>query len=308
MSSQKSQDAQGPILKLIDFVDEIVEGKERCRHNCLILATYFSFISGVIYTWQHHSDKDFSYILTISGCVQTLAFFLLLHKVRVQKSVAGISSKMLQCYTLAFLFRLSSTLVKNGYLPVDRTGDWIYQAADIASLLLVFQLLFLVHKRFKTTYQVELDTFPVWKMIPAAMVLGCAVHGNLNHSPFFDKTWTIGLWLDTLAMLPQLWMLIAKGGEVEALTSNFVALVFASRVLSFWFWFTGMPELAPKDGSMNTVGYLIVGTHAIQLLLSADFMYHYFMWQSENKCGGACGKVDKAAANRGMILPALLEV
>ena len=47
--------------------------------------------------------------------------------------------------------------------------------------------------------------------------------------------------------------------------------------MSFWFWFTGMPELAPKDGGANLVGYLIVGAHAMQVLLSADFMYHYFM-------------------------------
>jgi len=301
MSSHKSQDAQGPILKLIDFIDEIVEGKDRCRHNCLILATYFCFISTTLYVWLHHSDKDFSYVLTMSGCVQTLGFFLLLHKVKVQRSVAGISSKMLQCYTLTFLFRLSSTLVKNGYLPVDRTGDWIYQAADIASLLLVFQLLFFVHKRYKTTYQQELDTFPLWKIMPGAILLGCTVHGNLNHSPFFDKMWTISLWLDTLAMLPQLWMLIAKGGEVEALTSNFVALIFASRTMSFWFWFTGMDELAPKDGGFNTVGYLIVGAHAMQLLLSADFMYHYFMWQSEHQCTN-CGQ------DKGMVLPQVLEV
>jgi hypothetical protein len=303
MSSHKSQDSQGPILKLIDFVDEIVEGKEKCRHNCLILATYFLFVSSVLYVWLHHSDKDFSYVLTVSGCVQTLGFFLLLHKVKVQRSVAGISSKMLQCYTLTFLFRLCSTLVKNGYLPVDRTGDWIYQAADIASLLLVFQLLFFVHKRYKTTYQQELDTFPLWKLMPGAILLGCAVHGNLNHSPFFDKIWTISLWLDTLAMLPQLWMLIAKGGEIEALTSNFVALIFMSRTMAFWFWFTGMDELAPKDGGFNTVGYLIVGAHAMQLLLSADFMYHYFMWQSEHQCTN-CGQ----AKEKGMVLPQVLEV
>merc|ERR1719421_286660 len=212
-----------------------------------IVMTYLAFAATVLSCWHHFSDKDFSFLLTLSGCVQTLAFFLLLHKIRVQKSVAGISSKTLQVYIFVFMFRLSSTLVKNGYLPVDRTGDWIYQAADIASLLLVFQLLFFVHKRYKTTYQHELDTMPLWKLVPAAVLLGCTVHGNLNHSPFFDKTWTISLWLDTLAMLPQLWMLIAKGGEVEALTSNFVALIFASRLMAFWFWYTGMPELAPAD-------------------------------------------------------------
>merc|ERR550537_1873608 len=110
------------------------------------------------------------------------------------------------------------------------------------------------------------------------------------------------MWFDTVAMLPQLWMLVAKGGEVEALTSNYVALVFLSRALAFWFWYTGLPELAPKDGGFNIVGCLIVGTHSIQLLLSADFMYHYFAWQSQTQCASVCGGGDKKL---GMELPAV---
>lgn len=57
--------------------------------------------------------------------------------------------------------------------------------------------------------------------------------------------------------------------------------------MAFWFWFTGMPELAPKDGGANLVGYLIVGAHAIQVLLSADFMYHYFMCHAGRGCSTA---------------------
>jgi len=307
MPSQKSP--QGPILKFIEFLDQIVQGEERGRQNIMILVTYFLFIGSLLFVWMRKSDQDFSYILTVSGCVQTLAFFLLMHKVRTQRSVAGISSKTLQCFALALLCRLSSTLVKNGYLPADRTGDWIYQAADIASLLLVCQLLVLVHRRYQQTYQADLDTLPLWSMVPAAVLLGCVVHGNLNHSAFFDKLWTIGLYLDTLAMLPQLWMLVAKGGEVEALTSNFVALVFVRRMLAFWFWYTGFEELAPKDGGFNLVGCLIVGAQAVQLLLSADFMYHYFVHATETQCGSVCGRVCGASkAVKGLELPGFLEV
>jgi len=300
-------DAQGPILKFIDFVDDIVSVGPKFRQNVTILVTYILFFACGLHTWHHFSDKDFSFLLTTSGTTQTLAFFMLLHKIRVQKSVTGISSKTLQVYVFVFLFRLSSTMVKNGYLPVDRTGDWVYQAADIASLLLVFQLLFFIHKKYAHTYQAEADTMPIYTVLPAFVLLGTCFHGHLNHSPFFDAVWTIGMWFDTVAMLPQLWMLVAKGGEVEALTSNYVALIFASRVMAFWFWFTGMPELAPKDGGINMVGYMIVGAHALQMLLSADFMYHYFMWQCNSKCGGItsmCGG-DKS---RGMVLPTAIDI
>lgn len=115
MTSQTSpSQAQGPILKLIDFVDDIVSVGPKFRQNMTILVTYCLFGGLALSCWHHFSDKDFSFLLTLSGCVQTLAFFLLLHKIRVQKSVAGISSKTLQVYVFVFIFRLSSTLVKNG--------------------------------------------------------------------------------------------------------------------------------------------------------------------------------------------------
>jgi len=263
---------------------------------------YAVFALCAIVVLMQFTDHDFSLVLTASSGVQCLGLYCLSVKVRSQRTVDGLSLKTLEMYALVFTFRLSSTMVKNGYLPVDRSGDWVYQATDVASLLLVFQCMFMIHKRYSLTYQAELDSMPIWKIVPAFMLLGCCCHGELNHSAFFDKTWTIGMWMDTIAMLPQLWMLVAKGGEVEALTSNFVALVFASRMLAFWFWFTGMPELAPKDGSFNLVGSLIVGAHSIQLLLSADFMYHYFVHATETQCGSVCG-VDK-----GMGLPKVLEV
>jgi len=298
-----SSSAQSPILRLLDFVDEIASGKEKARANIFVLLVYAMFGCFSMVVWRHFSDQDFSYICTFAGLTQMLAFYLLLHKMKVTKSAAGISSRTLQMYVLAFCFRLSSTMVKNGYLPVDRSGDWVYQAADVASLLICFQLLFFCHKRYKTTYQAELDTFPIFKLAPACVLLGCAFHGKLNHSPFFDKTWTIGMWCDAVAMLPQLWMLALKGGEVEALTSNYVALTFLSRCMTWFFWYTGYSELAPKDGGLNVVGIIIMCGQSLQLLISADFMYHYFAWQSSKcvsrmGCNPICGE-----PTDGMMMP-----
>lgn len=41
-----------------------------------------------------------------------------------------MSSKMLEMYLIQLIFRLSSTLIKGGYLPIDRSGDHIYQARE----------------------------------------------------------------------------------------------------------------------------------------------------------------------------------
>merc|ERR1740138_1307985 len=141
---------------------------------------YFVFLMLTGIVLRQFSDRDFSTVLTLGSGVQCLGFFLLLQKVKRQKSVAGISSKMLEMYVLVFTFRLSSTLIKQGYLPIDRSGDWVYQAADIVSLLVVFQLLWNVHKVHKVTYQRSHDTLDIWRAVPVAVMMGIILHGNLN--------------------------------------------------------------------------------------------------------------------------------
>jgi len=288
-----------PVLGIIDFIDGIIAGTSaKRRENVTIVVSYMCMMSCLLVLWREYSDRDFSFLITLAGASQTLGFFLLVHKMKAHKSAAGISSKTLQMYVMMLLFRLNSTLVKNGYLPVDSTGDWAYQACDITSLLLVFQALFYVHKRYKDTYQDKHDSMPIWNAVIPLMLLSAVLHGNLNHSWYFDTVWTFSMYLDTIAMLPQLWMLVVKGGQVEALTSHYVAAIFFSRFLTFSFWFTGFSELAPEDGGFNKMGWLLCGCHGLQLLLSIDFMYHYAMWGA---CTKGCGS--KGNTDGGMVLP-----
>jgi hypothetical protein len=296
-----------PVLEMLDFFEEIINGGAKCRENVTVLCVYVFFTSFVLLVWSHMSDKDFSFIMTLAGALQTIAFFLLLHKLRAAKSAAGVSSKTLQVYALMLMCRLTSTMVKNGYLPVDSTGDWLYQAADIASLIVVFQVLYTVHKRFPQTYQEEQDSMPIWNLVPGCILLGICLHGHLNHSFVFDTVWATAMYLDAIAMLPQLWMCGSRG-EVDALAAHYVALMFLSRALTWSFWYTGFPELAPADGGFNKVGWIIMGAHSVQLLMSADFMYHYFTWAGAIMVCGPCIKRDGRVLPRTMVLPVTQEI
>lgn len=236
----------------------------------------FLLIAGV--TLRHFSDGDYTFVLTAGAGVQCLGFWILLKKVDAARSAAGVSSKMLEMFFLMLIFRLSSTLVMEGYLPVDRSGDHVYQAADVASLVLVCALLWRVNKTYQNTYDKEHDTMEVWKAVPGVIVAGMMLHGRMNQSWFFDTTWTIGMHLDTIAMLPQYWLFVQKGGEVDAAIGHFVACIVGSRALSFTFWYYGYRALKPKrrdGGGPNIVGYMVLASHALQLLLSCDFMFHY---------------------------------
>merc|ERR1719198_2405572 len=83
-----------------------------------IAAGYFCFTLCAVIVCRLFTDGDFSSIYTLGMAVQCLAFYLLNAIVDMQKSVSGISAKTLQVYVLVFVCRLSSTMVKNGYLPV----------------------------------------------------------------------------------------------------------------------------------------------------------------------------------------------
>jgi len=269
----------GPAAALVTNVADNCQAYPKCttrgRENVAIAYAYVVFALCGCVVMKEFSDHDFSVVLTFGAGVQTLGFFALLLKVRAQKTVKGVSSKTLEMYVGVFMFRLSSTLVKNGYLPVDRSGDWAYQLADIVSLLIVFQLLYCCHKTHGTTYQAEHDSLQIQHALLPCVLLALFTHGDLNSNKFFDVMWTISMNMDTVALLPQLWMLTKIGGEVEGMTTHFVAAIFVSRACAMLFWYYGYGELAPSSGGVNVAGLTIMIMHSLQILFSADFMMHY---------------------------------
>jgi len=234
------------------------------------------FFSLVLTGYKFFSDGSFSAVLTLSSAFQCFAFAVLVIKVRTQQSVAGLSKRSLALYLTSLVFRLLSTLFYNGYLPVDRSGDWVYQMADTVSLLLIIVLVRWVSKKYVHSYQAEQDTLSLAIPVVVAAVLAVVVHPDLNNFFPADVSWTFALYLETFSMLPQLFMMTKIGGEVEALTSHYVASVAASKFFTFIFWLFSFKELAPRNG-VNYAGWAVMIAYLGQLLMFADFFYHYVL-------------------------------
>jgi hypothetical protein len=224
--------------------------------------------------WKTYSSKQFSSILTCSSLVQLGGFVLLTLKVRATKSVTGISSKTLEMYLIFFLFRLGSTLSKKGYIPSDKTGQGVYQFLDIISVFVVLQLLYCIHKTHKATYQKEEDSMNIFPLLPPCLVLAYFIHMDLSRDAFYDAVWAASAYIDTVAMLPQLWMLSKIGGYVEGMTSHFIAAMTAKSVMGLLFWMRAYND-AIKYGSSELSITTTIATFVVQLLLAADFMYYY---------------------------------
>merc|ERR1719440_1920369 len=73
--------------------------------------------------------------------VQCLGVVLLGLQMTSTGSASGISARALSLDAVALCCRLSSTLWLNGYLPVDASGDHVFQTIDICSLALVIWLI-----------------------------------------------------------------------------------------------------------------------------------------------------------------------
>merc|ERR1719353_1338429 len=245
-------------------------GKSVSRVDPEMVCAYIgcAFLMGTVF--QQIADQEFSSVLTMSVLSQCLAFVLIALQISKVKSVAGISGKTMIIQALALCFRLSSTLFLDGYLPLDKTGDMMYQMVDVCSLMMVLQILQCIYKSHSITYQRDADTMDVKNMVIGCVALAVVVHPDLNDWDVFDIAWTVSLYLDTVGMLPQLFM-SNKMGRVPAYTSHYLAATLVSRAFSARFWYYGAENIARvSDGAAG-----IVLAHVVQFLFLADFGYYY---------------------------------
>jgi len=138
---------------------------------------------------------------------------------------------------------------------------------------------------FKSTYQADGDCFgeinvpkgagAIYLAVPV-FILSIVLHPSLNDDFLSDVAWTYAMYLESVALLPQLYMFQKQAnGVVELLTAHFVAALGFGRVLEFVFWIYSYHELATTAGS-KLPGYLAVLSQFMQLVLMVDFFWYYF--------------------------------
>mmetsp|Transcript_10732 Transcript_10732/g.23638 ORF Transcript_10732/g.23638 Transcript_10732/m.23638 type:complete len:280 (+) Transcript_10732:70-909(+) len=252
-------------------------GKDQKNQPSLVLAAYMLFTFGSLIVYHFVANGEFSSILTMAQMIQCLAFVLLVIKSCSQGSVAGISGKSLALEALAFVCRLSSTTWLNGYLPVDASGDFIYQAVDLCSLLLVLSLLYRAYLSHRWSYEEEADSLPVLPMIAVCFLLAALLHADMNSRPLFDTLWMAGLFLSVVSVLPQLWHINQTGGVIQACTGHYIAMLATSRALSGIFMWHARFDITclPLLEGLNHAIWAILGAHMLHLLLLIDFGYYY---------------------------------
>merc|ERR1719149_436380 len=134
---------------------------------------------------QFLSDIVFSALMTLSASFQCLGFGILLRQVTKDKAVGDVSSRSLQLFAVAIACRLYSTLQYNGYLPLDRTGDWVYQLIEFVEVnICVVTIVKVV--RYQCGFDGANDTCHVWPLLLICGVMTWAMPPRLNYNPMAD--------------------------------------------------------------------------------------------------------------------------
>merc|ERR1719359_913768 len=249
-------------------------GKQSTPDSSTMAVYLGAFACGAL-VWQSFHDLGLSTFITLAVAIQCFAFTCLRLKIAQTRSVAGISGRTLMLQATSCALRLCSTTWLNGYIPVDGTGDWLYQALDAFGVVILLNIIYCIFKTHRSTYQEHDNTIKVEYIGLCCFVLAVLVHPDLNNRPVFDTLWTTALYIDVVAMAPQLVLISKIRGEIEALTAHFVSATALSRLTSLIFWYHGFAELAPLDGSFNLAGWAIIAAHVLQVLLLCDFLLYY---------------------------------
>merc|ERR1719436_1250058 len=88
----------------------------------------------------------------------------------------------------------------------------------------------------RATYRAEADTYQIWHMAFGALILAAVLHVDIGHEYLPDVLWTAALYLDVMAMLPQMKLIAQNGGVVDEVMSHHIAMFFGSRLLALTFW------------------------------------------------------------------------
>jgi hypothetical protein len=250
-------------------------------------ASWVVLATAVLGAYHLFSDGDFSVLMTLSSMAQAFGMVMLCIQLASTQSAKGISMKSMQLHAATFFFRFIATFFHEGYLPLDSSGDFIYRLAEFIGLGASGAAIFLAYRHFGHTIECEIDTFgevgplvgengkfgAAWIASPA-LILAMMVHPSLNNSWWSDVAWTFALYMDVLAVAPQLYTFHKAGGAVASNTAHYVFSLGFGRVLQLLFWAYSFHELS-EDSYGGFVGVFVILAQLIGAVLMADFFYYY---------------------------------
>jgi len=197
-------------------------------------------------------------IFRLLGDLSHLASILiLLQKIQSTRSCRGISFKTQALYVGVFVTRYLDLVFRwvslyNSLMKVFFIGSSVY-------------ILYLMKAKFRPTHDPSIDTFRVEYLLGPCALLALIFNYSFNPT---EIMWSFSIFLESVAILPQLFML-QRTGEAETITTHYLAALGVYRALYIPNWIYRYFTEAVVDPIAVTAGIVQTG-------LYLDFFYVYF--------------------------------
>jgi len=199
-------------------------------------------------------------VFRLLGDLSHLAsIFILLHKIQTTRSCRGISFKTQALYVLVFVTRYLDLLtftfhsIYNTVMKLFFIGSSVY-------------ILYLMRVRFRPTNDPSIDTFRIEYLVAPCVILSLIFNYGYN---WLEIPWSFSIFLESVAILPQLFML-QRTGEAETITTHYIAALGAYRALYIPNW---IYRYFTDDSGVDAIA-VVAGI--VQTGLYVDFGWIYF--------------------------------
>lgn len=194
------------------------------------------------------------------------SIIVLVLRLRVAKNAHGISCRTHELFLLVFVTR---------YLDLFTTFYSLYNSfmkvlyiCSTASVIYMIKF----QESICSTYDKAQDTFRHWKFaVTPCGVIAFITHaiGSHFHFHLIDLLWTFSIYLESIAIMPQL-ILLQRYREVENLTGNYIFFMGAYRALYIFNWI-----YRAYHETYYHHRFVVYFCGVLQTLLYVDFFYYY---------------------------------
>ncbi|KAL8952653.1 MAG: hypothetical protein Q9222_001459 [Ikaeria aurantiellina] len=187
------------------------------------------------------------------------SILILLQKMKSSSSCSGISFKSQALYLMVYVTR---------YLDIFWTltsGSLWNTTFKILFLASQSYVIYLMLNDYKPTHDPNIDTFKVQYLLGGSAVLAVLFPYRYQ---FSEILWACSIWLESVAILPQLFML-QRTGEAETITTHYLFALGLYRALYIPNWLYRYFS----EGYVDQIPW-IAGT--IQTILYSDFFWIYY--------------------------------
>ncbi|KAI9823346.1 MAG: endoplasmic reticulum retention protein [Thelocarpon impressellum] len=186
-----------------------------------------------------------------------VSIFILLRKMRSSHSCAGISFKSQALYLIVYITRYLDVFYSTPYNAVLKL---VYIGSSAYTLYLMLN-------DYKPTHDPNIDTFKVEYLLGGSFLMALLFPKDYS---FFEILWAFSIWLEAVAILPQLFML-QRTGEAETITTHYLFALGAYRALYIPNWV--YRYLTEKKNRLEPIA-VIAGI--LQTILYSDFFWIYY--------------------------------